>query len=134
MISPGVGFKLLPMIGHVVVAGTLEIRMGVQADCDIAEMDINMMQFVRASASYSRIICCMHIQRVIQKRTWESLLGDLTTHRCEEKQTSLLGYVNKSTTSTMCAAIIPLYAALGKPHLSGYIQFGAMQFKKGLHL
>lgn len=108
--------------------------MGVQADCDIGEMDIKMMQCVSASASHSRIICCMHIQGVIQKRTWESLLNDLTTHRCEEKQTSLPGYVNKSATSTMCAAIIPLYAALGKPHLSGYIQFWAMQFKKVLHL
>lgn len=41
------------MSGHVVVAGTLEIRMGVQADGDIGEMDINRMQFIRANASHS---------------------------------------------------------------------------------
>lgn len=41
------------MIGHVVVAGTLEIRMGAQADCDIGEMNINRTQFVRANASHS---------------------------------------------------------------------------------
>lgn len=56
--QPGCWFQrctlhLLPMTGRVVVAGTLEIRMGVQAHCDIGEMDINRMQFVRANASHS---------------------------------------------------------------------------------
>ena len=56
--QPGCWFQrcildLLPMIGHVVVASTLEIRVGVQADCDIGEMDINRMQFIRANASHS---------------------------------------------------------------------------------
>lgn len=44
---------MLPMISHVVVAGTLEIRIGIQADCDIGEMDISRMQFIRANASHS---------------------------------------------------------------------------------
>lgn len=56
--QPGCWFQrcilhLLPMIGRVVVAGTLEIRMGIQADCDIGEMDINRMQFIRADTSHS---------------------------------------------------------------------------------
>lgn len=41
----------LLMIGHMVVAGTLEIGMGVQADCAIGR--INRMQFIRANASHS---------------------------------------------------------------------------------
>lgn len=65
--EPGCCFQrcilhLLMMICHMVVAGTLEIRRGVQTDCDIGEMDINRMQFIKANASHSRIICCMNIQ------------------------------------------------------------------------
>lgn len=53
---------MLLVMGHVVVAGTWEIRMGVWACCNTGEVDINRMQSIRATASHSRIIRCMHIQ------------------------------------------------------------------------
>lgn len=60
---------LLLMISHVMAADTLELRMGVQADCDTGEMDINRMHFVRTNA-YCRTICIYKGTKGLQKKMW----------------------------------------------------------------